>query len=82
MQFCDNPKEAIGLIDSLPDINRLSLAYLIRFLQVLYSLLCPCLEFLRRLLKLLTWKVLNMSLAGDSLLFTITTGRVLCAPTP
>ncbi|XP_067932495.1 serine-rich adhesin for platelets-like [Watersipora subatra] len=34
MESCDNPEEAISIIDSLPDINRLCLAYLIRFLQV------------------------------------------------
>lgn len=34
MQHCDNPKEAVEIVLSLPNINKLSLSYLIRFLQV------------------------------------------------
>ena len=38
MQYCDNSEEAVRIIQSLPEINRLSLAYLIRFLQVCFCL--------------------------------------------
>ena len=37
MQCCDNPEQALSIVESLPNINRLSLAYLIRFLQVRIS---------------------------------------------
>lgn len=36
MECCDSPERAISIVESLPNINRLSLTYLIRFLQVSY----------------------------------------------
>jgi len=39
MEYCDDAEKAVAIVDSLPEINRLVLAYLIRFLQVSTRLL-------------------------------------------
>lgn len=42
MDYCDNSDEAVKIIQSLPECNRLSLAYLIRFLQVNWPTFQSC----------------------------------------
>lgn len=37
IQHHDNPHRAVAIVDSLPEINRHVLSYLIRFLQVMYT---------------------------------------------
>lgn len=47
IQHHDNPIRAIQIVDSLPEINRLVLAYLVRFLQVTKYICDSLVDFLR-----------------------------------